>query len=192
MPKDERGDEESSREGLFEPSESRQSLWATNSAWRNVAIGACCLASVAVGVPLLRAHYQSVATIPPADVAAVGSAQAELAPRACGLKGPDVGQDLFGRVVAFVSAQQALETIKYTQVLAGGNISPDYLTQRRVLVEAASGFGVGRPTVIVPDGMTVRIRDTVEYTGAHRARGLPCHYIPNVISRVVASGVDQQ
>jgi hypothetical protein len=192
MAKNEGNNEEWSSEGQLNPAESNQSLRSTNPAWRNVAIGACCLASVAVGVSLLRAHYQSVATIPPADVAPVGSAQAELAPQACALKSPDVGQDLFGRVVAFVSAQQALETIKYTQALVGGNISPDYLTQRRVLVEVGTGAAMPRPTVIVPDGMTVRVGDKVEYTGGHRARGLPCHFIPNVISRIVASGESGQ
>jgi hypothetical protein len=192
MAEGERSDEESSREGPFKPLESRQSLWAANSAWRNVAIGACCLASATVGVPLLRAHYQSVATMPPADVAPVGNAQVEPAPQACALRSPDVGQDLSGRVAAFLTAQEALEMIQFNEANLHGNVSPDYLTQRRVRVEIGLAGNRRFTTVIVPDGVSVQVGDTVKFIGVHRARGLPCHYIPPLISGIIAPEAGRQ
>jgi len=184
--------EERSAEGQFGPVESKRSFLSPNSTWRDLTIGAVCLASVTVVVPLLRQNSQSVATIQQADITPTASAQPKPTQQACGLTAPDAGEDFLGRVNAFVSPPQALSSIQFTEAYLNGKISPDFITQRRVLVEPLSGTTLTQPTVLIPDGMTVQIGDTVEYTGAHRAPGLPCNYIPNLISRIITVGASQQ
>jgi hypothetical protein len=95
------------------------------------------------------------------------------------------GERFSGRVLSFVSAEEAAAMIQFTQKKINGTISPDYVRQRRVRLEALQG-GL-RPVVLVPDRMTVHPGDLVEYIDGHPAPGLPCHYIPNVISRVLTS-----
>lgn len=94
------------------------------------------------------------------------------------------GERLSGRVIGFLSAEEAAAMIEFTQKKTHGTISPDYLGQRRVRVEDPRG---ALRTVLVPDHLTVHLGDVVEYTNGHRAPDLPCHYIPNLISRVIAS-----
>ncbi len=111
------------------------------------------------------------------------SAQEKPAEPACALRTGN-GVRSSGRVIGFLSAEESAAMIEFTQKRMRGAISPDYVRQRRARVADVRG---ALRTVLVPDHFTVRIGDIVEYANGHRAPGLPCHYIPNVISRVIAS-----
>lgn len=138
-------------------------------AWRNAAIGACCLTVIIVGVQIFRANFEGSLRNEPAQT--------------CHLRSGS-GQLITGRVTSFLPPQDALNTIEFTQGQTSATISPDYIAQRRVRVEVPSQGG-RRPTVLIPDGMAVQVGDTVEFVSGHKAPGLPCHYIPNLIGRVV-------
>lgn len=129
-----------------------------HAVWRNVAFGALGLAALLAGAQI----YQSNPHKEPDQV--------------CNLRTGN-GQILSGRVIRFLTPQQALALVERSQAHANGTIDPDYLTQQRAVLD------IGK-TVLVPHNMMVNIGDTVEFVGGHRAPHLPCHYIPNLISRV--------
>ena len=187
MTKNEINNEEGSCDSQLKSLEPSQSATSEQSRSRNIAIGFIFVASATAAIPLLRSNYQSVASINLTDVAPIGNAQADPAPQACELKIPDVGQEVSGQVVRFLTTQEALAMIQINEAHLHGNVSPDYITQRRVSVEVGPAGNKRVTTAIVPDGLAVRVGDTVQFINVHRARGLPCHYIPPLISRVVAS-----
>ncbi|MGA7323308.1 MAG: aspartyl protease family protein [Rhodomicrobium sp.] len=121
---------------------------------------------------------------PPSN-ASLSALPHQLPKETCDLRA-GTGERKTGRVIGFLSRGEALAMIQLTQRRTHGTISPDYLTQQRVRVQPIP-IGDRRPTVLVPNNMRVQIGDTVEYINGHPASGLPCHYIPNLISRVLAS-----
>jgi hypothetical protein len=136
--------------------------------WYSLAAGAFCLAAMVAGGHMYLTGDESPSQPDNACNLRVGS-----------------GELRTGRVVRFLSAQEALDLVQVSQQLANGTLDPDYLTQQRVALD-------GGATVLVPHSMTVRLGDTVEFAGGHRATHLPCHYVPNLISRVIAPGAESR
>jgi hypothetical protein len=108
----------------------------------------------------------------------------QAASRACQSKAvPQSHSARQGQIVGFLSTEQANSALQYTQSQLGMTINPDYLANVRSLVHLDGGAQGARSIYLVPQGMTVRTGDRVEVIGGRLDPDLPCHYIPNIITR---------
>ncbi len=152
----------------LEPDERNASLWQNSPGWRNLVATAAALTALAVAIPLIGAQSEK---------------RVFASETSCPIKVPVTSTSLNGIVSGFLTAGQAQELVQVTQRQLQGTINPDYLSNLRVVVTSPSQL---RYTVLVPQWMTVKIGDRIEFGTAHRAAGLPCHYIPNLITRIIA------
>ena len=90
-----------------------------------------------------------------------------------------------GRVVGHLTTDEADRKIKITQHRINMAISPGYLDNFRVRVRVDGTPADALSIVLLPPDLTVRIGSRVEFIPAHLDPSRPCHYIPNVISRVL-------
>lgn len=74
--------------------------------------------------------------------------------------------------------------LQRTQAQFQAKINPAYVSNLRAVI---SPDGVHRLFVLVPGGMTVKIGDQVEFAGAYRDASLPCHYVPNLIGKLISA-----
>lgn len=143
-------------------------LWKDAPAWRNLLLVAIGISILLVAMPLTR---------PTTD-------QAEPDQTTCRVKPlPVAGSPRRGQVVGFLSTDQANTALQRTQANLGMEISPDYIGNVRSLVHVDGAAQGARTIYLVPKGTSVHIGDRVELIGGHVDPNLPCHYIPNLITR---------
>ena len=65
-------------------------------------------------------------------------------------------------------------------------INPDYLANPRSLVHLDGSPDGSRSVYLVPNGVTVALGDHVQVAGGHVDASLPCHYIPNLVTKLDA------
>jgi hypothetical protein len=87
-----------------------------------------------------------------------------------------------GKVVGFMSSEQALDLTRRTEAERQAKLNPAYINNLRVFV-GPDGSPI-RFIAIVPTTMTIKIGDQVEFGGAYRDPSLPCHYMPPLISKI--------
>jgi hypothetical protein len=92
-----------------------------------------------------------------------------------------------GKVVGFLTPAQAEVVTQRVKPLVNGEVSPLYRENTRVAIERPGQSGAPPDTVLVPNGMRINIGDWVEYAARHRDTNFACHYIPQIITRVVPS-----
>jgi len=92
-----------------------------------------------------------------------------------------------GAVVAvrFLTRDEAMCLLQATQAHAGMSINPAYVDNVRAVVQIGSGPAPSQTTALVPNGLTVAIGARVEVVGGYVDPFLPCHYIPDLIARVL-------
>ena len=96
----------------------------------------------------------------------------------CSYKGGSGGSGQ-GRVVGFLSREQAATLLARSQEATGARINPNYLGNPRVIITMPNG---SRLVVISPSGMAVKPGDQVAFAGYHRDSSMACGYIPNLIT----------
>jgi len=143
-------------------------LWRNAPGWRNLLLSAIGLSAALMAMPL-------VATAP-VEQTNIASCNANAAAFA--------GASGRGKIVGFLSPDQALRLLQNTQFSSRMAINPDFLTNLRSLVHLDGSLDGTQAVYLVPQGMNVRIGDNVEVVGGHVDRGLPCHYMPNLIVRI--------
>lgn len=84
------------------------------------------------------------------------------------------------QVTGFVTRSQAMALVQVNQQEVHGFITPRYINNQRVNV-AVGLDGSTQATVLVPQGMTVALGETVTFVGGHADPDRVCHYIPNLI-----------
>jgi hypothetical protein len=142
-------------------------LWRDAPAWRNLIIAAIGISAALLALPLIETSADRAQT----DVIAC---QAKPFP-------PHAAQQ--GHVVGFLTPEQAGNLLQRTQTELGMPINPDYLPNVRSLVHLDGSAEGSRSVYLVPQGMNVRIGDRVEVIAFRTDPSLPCHYIPNLITR---------
>ena len=96
---------------------------------------------------------------------------------ACGYRGGGGGGGQ-GRVVGFLSRDQAARMVALTQQRARAKINPDYVSNVRAVIMVPNGR---RIIVLVPSSMAVKPGDRVAFTSGRRDWSMACGYIPNLI-----------
>jgi hypothetical protein len=119
-----------------------------------------------------------------ASEAAPSPTHAQPEQKSCGLSIADAPQHRTGRVTGFLSDEEALARTRAVEALLGAKISPAYLSLKRVEVEAYPQRNL-TTTAAIPEQMAVQIGDVVELNSRHRDTGLPCHFIPWTINRLI-------
>jgi hypothetical protein len=143
-------------------------LWRDAPAWRNLVIAAIGISAALLALPLIETSADRAQT----DVIA------------CQAKPfPFSHPAQQGEVVGILTPEQADNLLQRTQTQLGMTINPDYLPNVRSLVHLDGGMQGSRYVYLVPQGMNVRIGDRVEVIGGRIDPNLPCHYIPNLITR---------
>jgi hypothetical protein len=92
------------------------------------------------------------------------------------------------RVTSFVSPEQALAATQAVEAQLGAKISPSYLSLPHVAAEGYPNSSF-KTLAAIPQQMTVKIGDVVELNARYRDAGLPCHFIPWTINRLVDAAV---
>ncbi len=80
---------------------------------------------------------------------------------------------------------QAAEMIKRTQARRDMFISPNYIDNIRIFVHVDGAPEGASLAVLLPPGLSVQAGDRVEFLAGHLDPPTPCHYIPNLASRVL-------
>jgi hypothetical protein len=111
--------------------------------------------------------------------------QAEPTPRGCTTKIADAPLRVTGRVTSFIPNEQALERTSAVESRLGAEISPAYVSLRRVVVERYPQSDNWSTMAAVPENLDVKIGDLVELNSRYRDPGLPCHFIPWTIDHLV-------
>ena len=75
--------------------------------------------------------------------------------------------------------------IQMTQANLDMYISPAYVENIRVMVHVDGTAPNAWVGVLLPRGMSVRTGDHIEYIFVHLDPARPCHYIPNLASRLL-------
>jgi hypothetical protein len=101
--------------------------------------------------------------------------------RSCALQVPGTPQHRTGRVTGLVSEDQALAATRNVEAQTGAQISPAYLSLKRVNIEDGSF----KTMAAVPNELTVQVGDLVELNSRYRDPGLECHFIPWTVTRLV-------
>jgi hypothetical protein len=89
--------------------------------------------------------------------------------------------DASGRIVRFLSNDEAAAMLQRTEESMGGKISPLYATYRAAVVMDRTVSGQHRVGVRIPTDMDVKVGDDVFFKAGHRDQTLPCNYVPNVV-----------
>jgi hypothetical protein len=144
-------------------------LWRDAPGWRNLLLAAIGFSVAFVSLPLMQAR--SGRTADNQSSCAAGASASSPA-----LSGS-------GRVVGFLTAQQAARAMQSTQFMKRMAINPDYINNTRILVHLDGSLDGSRFLYVVPKGMTVWPGDLVEVAAGHLDPSLPCHYIPNLVVR---------
>jgi hypothetical protein len=90
---------------------------------------------------------------------------------------------LQGQVLRELSESDQVRSREIGESRADLHISPGYQEFRRVGV-LIEGSGI-RSAVALPQGMSVRVGDRLEFRSAYLDPALPCHFIPHVAVRVL-------
>lgn len=154
------------------------SLWRDAPAWRNLVLGAAGLTALAVATP-----FFSGSSAPAAGELAKEAGKTTPEPQSsCPLKPGLLSPAGAGKVVGFMSSEQALDLTQRTEAERQAKLNPAYINNLRVFVRP-DGSPM-RFVAIVPATTTVKIGDQVEFGGAYRDPSLPCHYMPPLISKI--------
>jgi hypothetical protein len=102
------------------------------------------------------------------------------------LKISDTPKHATGRVTKFISDEQALGATKTVERQLGAQISPAYLSLRRVRVESNGEDDDWATMAAIPTGLDVKIGDSVELNKRYRDPTMPCHFIPWTINRRIS------
>jgi hypothetical protein len=154
------------------------SLWRDAPAWRNLVVGAACLTALAVATP-----FFDRSSAPAAGELAKESGKTAPEPQSsCPLKPGLLSPAGAGKVVGFMSSEQALDLTQRTEAERQAKLNPAYINNLRVFVR--SDGSPMRFIAIVPATMTVKIGDQVEFGGAYRDPSLPCHYMPPLTAKI--------
>jgi hypothetical protein len=89
-----------------------------------------------------------------------------------------------GTVLGRASAAQAAQMIQNTQAQMDMPISARYVANARVFVHIDGTPERAWSAALLPAGLSARTGDRVQFTPNHLDPASPCHYIPNLISRV--------
>ena len=89
-----------------------------------------------------------------------------------------------GTVLGRASAAQAAQMIQNTQARMDMPISARYVANARVFVHIDGTPERAWSAALPPAGLSALTGDRVQFTPAHLDSASPCHYIPNLISRV--------
>ncbi len=90
-----------------------------------------------------------------------------------------------GQVLGQLTKDEANRMIQITQANRDRYISPDYVDNIRVFVHIDGTKEGAWSIVLLPRGVTVRNGSRVEFVRGHLDPSRPCHYIPNLVSRVL-------
>jgi hypothetical protein len=90
-----------------------------------------------------------------------------------------------GWVLRQLTKGEAGRAIQLTQANTDMDISPDYLDNMRVSVHVDGTHEGASSVVLLPHGLTVRNGNRVEFVPSHLDPSRPCHYIPNLVSRLL-------
>lgn len=93
-----------------------------------------------------------------------------------------------GRILGFLSADQATKLLQSTQFSSHMAVNPDYLANLRTVVHLDNAPEGYRTVYLVPQGMKVAIGDHVTVAGGRIDPSLPCHYVPNLIVGIDNAG----
>jgi hypothetical protein len=104
---------------------------------------------------------------------------------ACNLHIADEPQHLTGRVTGLLSGEEVMTRTQRVEAELGGQVSPAYVSLKRVRVERYPPAGNWSTMAAIPEHMAVKIGDLVELNGRHQDESLRCHFIPWTINRVV-------
>ena len=88
-------------------------------------------------------------------------------------------------VLGHATAAQAAQMIQITQALMDMPISGRYVANARVFLHIDGTPDGASRAALLPAGLSARTGDRVEFTPHHLDPASPCHYIPNLISRVL-------
>ncbi len=90
-----------------------------------------------------------------------------------------------GTVLGRASAAQAAQMIQNTQAQMDMPISARYVANARVFVHVDGTPERAWSAALLPAGLSAQTGDRVQFTPTHLDPASPCHYIPNLISRVL-------
>jgi len=90
-----------------------------------------------------------------------------------------------GEVLGPMTRDQALRVMEMTQARTDMSISPAYIENARIFVHVDGSAPSSWVVVLLPRGMSVQTGDRIEYFFYHLDPARPCHYIPNLASRVL-------
>jgi hypothetical protein len=90
-----------------------------------------------------------------------------------------------GQILGQLTKDQADRLIQINQANADTFISPEYEDNVRVFVHV-DGTPEGKwGIVLLPEGLTARTGDRIEWLGVHQDPSRPCHYIPPLVLRLL-------
>jgi hypothetical protein len=88
-----------------------------------------------------------------------------------------------GIVTGYEGALVAQRRLAANERSVGGPINPTFANTPRAIVQPDENpLGAQRQIAVVPPGMTVGIGDHVTFNGIHRDAGMPCGYVPPLIT----------
>ena len=153
------------------------SLWRNAPAWRYSFIAAFGLSTALISLPL---------TLLPSDGLAPNGQQVCNANANPAALGAFLNQtSVRGQIVGFLTPDQATHLLENTQFNARISINPNYMTNMRALVHVDGSPEGSRVVALVSKDLTVQPGKRVEFVGGHVDPTLPCHYIPNLITRLL-------
>jgi hypothetical protein len=162
-----------------------RALWREAPAWRRLTITTLVLTAATISISVMQPETPVVQENQ-AEAAVQHSEPSVPSEKwTCGLSPGTHGRGGRGKVVEFLTAAQALKVLQRTETQKHGSINPEYLSNLRARVELEGGFAGMRTVALVPTTLTVHIGDHVEFAGAYTDASMPCHYIPQLISRVI-------
>ncbi len=88
-------------------------------------------------------------------------------------------------VLGQLTKEQAARVIKKTQISKDLFINQNYVNNVRIFVHSDGSPDGDSKIVLLPQGLSVRAGDRIEYITGYPDPATPCHYIPNVVSRVL-------
>ena len=150
------------------------SLWRNAPTWRYLFITALGLSTALISLPL---------TLTPSDSLVPRDQQVCNANANPAALGPFLNQpSVRGQIVGFLTPDQTMHLLESTQRSAGMTINPNYVANVRALVKVDGG--PDRVVALVPNGLIVHPGNRVEFAGGHVDPTLPCHYLPNLITKI--------
>lgn len=151
------------------------SLWRNAPAWRNLVIGAAGLTAFTVATPFLSRTNEL----------AVDAGKAVAEPQSsCPLKPGPIFPGSSGKVVGFLLQEQAQTLTQRTEAQLQAKLNPAFVNNLRAVITPEGTQS--RLVALVPATMAVNIGDQVVFTGGYKDPSLPCHYMPNLISKIIS------